>query len=403
MPSKKRPKPLYQRGRYALYAREGRNHEIIWYDDAGKRERSKSAGSCDIGEARLALDRLYLSDTDHRACPTCHRPWDHSGSPLLLTAINDYLILSESKAGIKSAKNRLGHVIDYLIAKDENATCAQIDSRWVDGFRKWFAAKPTPSGERRSLSHVEATVMQLGAVLNATPGEKASFKPEQLKAVANSPTYRADIPTIAAMFNFCLRPEGGRSDRERAMIAATRTNLLAYLRAAVATWARPDAIYDISSEQWVSAARVLKLNPPWRKQTKKHRPTIVIARQYAPFLDELDGKLLNVTTVRHAWEAMRKKLDLPGDGQAGEKLIRRTMATICRPMIGEANWIQGQMMLGHVKHSISDIYAMPDPANLGLALQATESVIDQIEALAPGAFYRTVTARNSHLSLVKGA
>lgn len=52
-------------------------------------------------------------------------------------------------------------------------------------------------------------------------------------------------------------------------------------------------------------------------------------------------------------------------------------------------------MLGHRKASISDIYAIPDPANLGLALAATESIIDQIEALCPGAFreaHRTFTA-----------
>jgi hypothetical protein len=47
------------------------------------------------------------------------------------------------------------------------------------------------------------------------------------------------------------------------------------------------------------------------------------------------------------------------------------------------------MMLGHVKHSISDIYALPDPHNLGLALAATEAIIDEIEALAPGAFSRS--------------
>jgi hypothetical protein len=43
--------------------------------------------------------------------------------------------------------------------------------------------------------------------------------------------------------------------------------------------------------------------------------------------------------------------------------------------------VQGKMMLGHRKSSISDIYALPDPANLGLALAVTESIIDEIESL----------------------
>jgi len=93
---------------------------------------------------------------------------------------------------------------------------------------------------------------------------------------------------------------------------------------------------------------------------------------------------------------------LPNGAQAGEKLIRRSMATLARVRIGEANWRQGEMMLGHAKASISDIYAIPDPANLGLALAATESIIDEIEAIAPGAFYRTFTATGIQLSVVEG-
>lgn len=83
---------------------------------------------------------------------------------------------------------------------------------------------------------------------------------------------------------------------------------------------------------------------------------------------------------------MRLHLGLPGNGEAGIKLIRRSVATICRRTIGEANWIQGEMMLGHVKSTISDIYAIREPANLGLALAATEELIDEIEKRCSGAF-----------------
>lgn len=58
--------------------------------------------------------------------------------------------------------------------------------------------------------------------------------------------------------------------------------------------------------------------------------------------------------------------------KAGPKLIRRSMATIARKRTGAANWVQGQMILGHAKHSVRDIYAMPDSVNLGLALAVTE-------------------------------
>lgn len=399
MPATKRPKPLYQRGKYALYRRAGReNLEIVWYDDERKRERSASAGTADVGQGRLALDKRYLGDAGSRICPACGQAIEHEGSPLLMTAIADYLILSQDKAGLKSAKTRLRLVTDYLLDTSADTTCAAADERWINGFRKWMAERP---GKSYSLSHIEGCVMQIAAVINATPGEKAEFRAAQMKEVANSPVYRADVETIAAMFNFCLRPTTGRTDKERAMIVATRAGLLAYLRAAVATWARPDAIYDIHSRQWHSAPRVLHLNPPGRRQTRKYRPSIPIARQFAPFLDDLEGNLIQVTTIRHAWDSMKKALGLPAGREAGEKLIRRSMATLVRKRIGEERWAQGEMMLGHVKASISDIYAIPDPANLGLALAATEQIIDEIESLAPGA-YRIVTAQEPKLSLVNG-
>jgi len=395
MPATKRTKPLYQRGTYALYRRAGRqNLEIVWYDHDRKRERSVSAGTADLGAARLALDRLYLAGQGARICPHCHRPMESDGSPLLSAAIADYLILSEAKAGLKSARSRLGHVIDYLAATDATVTCAGADEAWIGRFRAWLAARPVTNKagapiRARSLAHIEGCVMQLAAAINATPGQRAGFRAEQQKAVAASPTYRADVKMLAAMFRFALaKPE--------------RINLLRYLRAAVATWARPDAIFDITARQWHGAAGVLDLNPPGRRQTKKHRPRIPIARQFAPFLDAMADNYLPVTLVRSSWEKMRTELNLPGEREAGIKVVRRSMATLARKRIGEANWRQGEMMLGHVKMSVSDIYALPDPANLGLALAATEAIIAEIEALAPGAFYRTVTANGTPLQVIEG-
>jgi hypothetical protein len=395
MPAKKRPKPLYQRGRYTLHKRPDRaNLEIVWYDAERKRERGISAGTADVGEGKLALDRLYLTDTGSRICPSCHRPIEHEGSPLLVTAIADYLIMSEGKAGIEATRNRLGHVTDYIAETDFNVTCAQIDEAWVERFRKWLLAKPvrSPKGivlRNRSLSHVEGCVMQLVAAINATPGERASFKAHQMNQVSDSPTWRASIEDMARMFEYALAED-------------YRSNLLRFLQMAVATWSRPEAIFDITDTQWHSAPRVLDLNPKGRRQTKKHRPMVPIARQFAPLLDELSGQWLSVTTVRASWDKMRAELKLPSDRQCGPKVIRRSMATIARKRIGEANWRQGEIMLGHVKSSTSDIYALPDPANLGMALAATESIIDEVEKLSPGAFYRTGTAKTVLLSVIKG-
>lgn len=397
MPRTKRPKPLYQRGPFALYPRAGRNPEIVWYDETAKRERSASAGTGDLERAKLALDRKYLAANGVHYCPTCGQQRNGETAVLLLGAIRDYMLMSEGQAGYKrSTKPRLAKVIAYIGATDVNVTLPAIDEAWVERFRKWLLAQPVIRGSDkrdRSLGGVEGCVLQLAAVINSVRGHEAQFKARSVKDLAKSPVYRADIDMLAAMFRFCLYPEPKPKQRWSPKVAEkiveSRENLLRYLRAAVATWARPDAIYDLRMEgQWHPAPGVLKLNHPDRNQTKKHRPTIPVPHQFAPWLDEAMARdnYLPVSSIHHSWDAMRRHLGLPGDAEAGQKLVRRSMATIGRKRLGEANWAQGRMMLGHVKADTSDIYALPDPANLGAVLAVTEGIIDEIEMLCSGAF-----------------
>lgn len=326
MPRTKRAKPLYQRGAFSLHRRDGRsNLEIIWYDVDRRRERSVSAGTGDLRQAKLELDRRYLESQGQRCCPTCGRPMDGETAPLLTSAIRDYLLLGEDKAGFKTTRGRLGHVVEFVAETDPLITVPQVDEQFVERFRRWFAQRPviTPTGKQlrsRSLGHIEGCVRQLAAAINATQGQSARFKAEQPKNVSRSPIYRADIPTLARMFQFCIDPpppEGRQwSEKERAMVVETRVELLRYLRAAVATWARPDAIFDIRPAQWHASARVLDLNPKGRRQTKKHRPKIPIARQFISWLDEMMARpgnrgrpaYLANATIRHAWDSMRRQL-----------------------------------------------------------------------------------------------
>src|SRR3546814_11416136 len=100
MPAKKRPKPLYQRGKFALHRRAGRpNLEILWYDDDRKRERSASAGTADLEEGQIAVERLYRASSGPGLCPTCRRPGDPADSPRASAAHADYLWLMAAKAG----------------------------------------------------------------------------------------------------------------------------------------------------------------------------------------------------------------------------------------------------------------------------------------------------------------
>ena len=387
MPRTRRTKPLYLRGTFALHERPGRHFQIIWYDPERKRERSVSAGTSDLEAGRIAVDRLYLaSNGGGAACPTCGQPVDR-GNQLIAAIIADYLVgHGAGKSSADAIKARLAHVLQYIATLNDQAVHARsVNEAWISRFRGWLKTEPFTAGNKqklRSPATVENSVVQLAAAMNWAR-EPVDFRPIPLKDLTNSPSYRADVATLASMFRYALA-------------SPRRSSLLAFLRLGVISWARPDAIMDASTEprrgQWHSTARALSLNPVGRRQTRKYRATVPIPECVAWWLDEAKGPLVPLGLSKSTWRRMERALALPGEGQSGMRLIRRSVATLARKRLGEEHWIQGRIMLGHVQPTTSDIYAVTDPAHLGRALAVTTTLITEIESLTPGAFYRGFTA-----------
>ena len=178
-----------------------------------------------------------------------------------------------------------------------------------------------------------------------------------------------------------------------------RQPLLKFLQVSVITWARPDAALDFSTsperQQWHSGFRVVDLNPKGRSQTRKHRPQIPVGERAAALIGQADGYFVGVESVKTAFSSMLDDLGLPRAGETGMKLIRRSIATLVRRRIGEEHFAQVERMLGHRKSSISDLYELFDANVLGRALEATNAIIEEIEALTPGAFHRSGTGKQT--------
>lgn len=387
MPRTHRSKPLYQRGDYSLYPREGRNLEIVWYDRERRRERCVSAGTTDVEAGKVALDKHYLRATGGEYVPPVSRV-----SPFVAAVIADYqLAHGDEAASADAIRHRLAHVAAYIATlKDKAVRCDEIDERWIAKFRAWLGKQPMRGTKReRSPATIENSVLQLQAAMRWAK-QLPAFKPIPLTEVTRSPSYRADIPMLAAMFRYAMKPR--------------RQNLLAFLRLSVATWGRPDAIMDASTlrGQWNSQARVFNLNPVGRRQTKKRRATVPVPECIGEWLDTLKGPVVPQELSKATWRRMQLALGIPFDGQGGMKLIRRSMMTLARKRLGEEHWIQGRMMAGHVPMTVSDIYALPDPANLGRALAVTTAIIDEIDKLCPGALYRTFAATAPNVVSIKG-
>lgn len=399
MPRTRRPKALYQRGEFSLFERPGRNLEIVWYDAERRRERSISAGTVDLEAGRIALDRHYLETTGGEYVPPVSRV-----SPLVAAVIADYqLAHGDQAASADAIRHRLAHVVRYIATqRDKAVRCDAVDERWIGKFRVWLAKQPIAGTDRqRSPATIENSVLQLAAAIRWAK-QIPAFDTIPLPEVTRSPAFRASIPQLAAMFRYCLEPKA-RSAKERAKIIKLRANLLAFLRLSVATWARPDAIMDASTDprrgQWMPTAKVFSLNPVGRRQTKKRRPTLPVPDCIADWLNSIEGPVVTKHLSKATWRRMEKTLGLPGGGESGMKLIRRSVATLARPIIGEVHWdSQGEAFLGHRPQSTSDIYALPNPAHLGVALAATQAIIDEIDKLAPGAFYRTFTATGDNVT-----
>lgn len=389
MPATKRPEPLYTRGEFKLYPGRG-NLEIIWYDEQRNRERSRSAGTADERAGRIALDNLYVKKHGGvPTCPTCGQALKQDGE-LITVLIANYLETKDPKDAVHP---RLNHILDFQDATGRNDDrCDDVDGVWAQDFRDWLEAKPD---RERAPGTIENSLIQLAAAFRHG-GVEPGFDTIPTSEVNRTPQHRSDIAELARMFRYCLDP-AGRTEKEIARRRRERENLLRYLRAAVATWARPDAVMDISTDhkrrQWHSNARVLVLNPIGRRQTRKRRAVVPIASQFAPHLDETKGFYIPVHSIKSAWESMSEALGLPADGESGMKLIRRSISHMARKRLGEESWVQGRMFLGHHKPTTSDLYALLDPVNLGRALAVTEAIIDEIEAKAPGAFRRVAALR----------
>ncbi|WP_338503676.1 phage integrase SAM-like domain-containing protein [Sphingomonas kaistensis] len=398
MPSNKTD--IYRRGEFVL--RWDRKTDgtlrspylaIVTYDPKRRRTVSTSTGTSDIEAGKLKLDAHYLKVTRGEiVCPTCGQHMPRAAEALFLAdAIANYLTTElDKKASASAIKARLAHVVNYLSTLPGDVRCSDVDDDWVEGFRQWAAKQPivTPTGKQkeRSLSTVENSVLQLAAVINHAydfrrTGKGALFRPIPTKEVNRTPTHRSSVAQLAEMFAYATNPD--RKER--------RKPLHRFLIISVATLARPDAALDVSTApergQWHSNLRVLNLNPKGRRQTKKYRPTLPIAKQVAPWLDATKGFFVPVASVRAAWRNMAAELTLPKDGESGMKLIRRSMAKLLRDRLPKENWVDVELVLGHSKFdSVSDIYAPSDPSYCAAAKAEIEKIIDEIEAVVPGAF-----------------
>jgi len=160
-----------------------------------------------------------------------------------------------------------------------------------------------------------------------------------------------------------------------------------YLALAIGTAARPSSILGLQTWQQLDFERdVIHLNPPGRKQNKKHRPSIPMAAFLRPLLLNLtpghviqfNGKPLK--SIRMAIERVRERAGMP---EISAYTLRHTVATELRGRGVEPWALAG--FLGHsTGYRTTENYAKNRPEHLRGVVRAVEAYWSDLGALLGG-------------------
>lgn len=151
------------------------------------------------------------------------------------------------------------------------------------------------------------------------------------------------------------------------------------------TLSRPGAVLECRPVQADFASRLLDLNPPGRKQTKKRRPIVPITNTLLPWLQARadqtffvqwhEGQTKATGSIKNAWRKLCKRAGVTCDPYT----LRHAMATDLRRR-GVPEWeVQG--MLGHRSAGTTERYAKFAPDYLGKAATAIDDYFHELQPL----------------------
>jgi integrase len=283
------------------------------------------------------------------------------------------------------------------LASAEAAHCAL--KKWNSYFGEATVSDVTADHQRRFVAWLKGQGLSDGYVRRTLAVGKAAIG----RALREGEI--ATAPTIS----LALAPEGEPRERllsstEAAALlnAADVDHLRLYLLLAFGTAARPSAILELTTFQIDCDARLIRLNPPGRKQTKKRRPTLPICDTLLPYLRALPpGPVVSyngrpIKSIDTAFERARDRAGLSKD--VIPYTIRHTVAAEMRkrgvPVWEVAGW------LGHTSgYKTTERYAKFGPDHLGGAIRALDSYFADLKSCG----WTPVSSGHPQLSCVRVA
>lgn len=181
-----------------------------------------------------------------------------------------------------------------------------------------------------------------------------------------------------------------------------------YVMIRLCTGCRGDAALDLQPFQVDTTAKLIRLNPPGRTQTKKYRATVPLTDTLALVLADCSAASYyvnwhgaQINSLKTTWRKLKINAKLPLHW--APKILRHTVATELRRR-GVPNW-EAAGLLGHARGSTTDTYAKFDPDYLGKARTALDDWMRDLSTSVPrlaSLLARAATvAAGAHLRAVK--
>ena len=361
---KRREQRPGQIGQYWLSKKPGRDGADdawcrTWYESGTRQTCRVSLGTSDFQEAGLLLAAWVVEN---------ERPRNAVPNRVLIETIllnywNDY-------AQHLPCAPTQWHGLSYWQEFWTGRTVADITPHEQRRFREWLANRGTgTSGIDRILSVGRAALNR-------------ARKWQELSEVPHI------FGTVTAEAKRARQPKGRPimpEELARLIDAAQSRHMLLFLLIASNTLARPAAVLDLEPAQHDPEHGLLDLNPSGRVQNKKFRPVVPVSPTLRPWLSQPVGKSGRydsdrnrpIRSILHMWRITREAAGL--DERVTPYSIRHGMAREMRKRRVPTEQIS--LFLGHLPDgsaATTSIYAPYEPGFLADALEAIESVMEQV-------------------------
>jgi integrase len=383
----------------------------VWYRYwlSGARVSRRSLGTRDFEEAKLILAKIVSTEPSSEA--------DKEPENVFLASVFSYYMKHHGPKvrGTRQAMCAFNHTLDYLkIATGTESPTVWDISRLTrqNGFmlycRDKLGIKTNTITSYLSMVHAALKFAATPIIVKNSRGiEDESTILKAAPKIQYSQTHVSQVTGLPMPEPRSFMP----TDKEMAAFldSITEEHTFRYVIMALNTWARPEAIAQLSVSKQVDFTRgVVNMNQPGRTQNRKRRPMIRLTENLRGWLLHwnLDFPIVykDAPVKRMTGDAIKTVANRAGIPELSRYTLRHYMATRIKRVPGiHVDRAERAEWLGHTDQKFRTTehwYETWDPEYLINALHATDAIMSMLDALTTRALFAPTAVKGSRLSVV---